>query len=162
MTHTGPDNWNAGTGFVGYGHSLEDARRDLEWQQAKAKFSNDMSNAPADAVRGAVGDMVTIGLVGAGVGIGMAKNKKFRYGVQAFLHLPMAFVVALMTIFMLNPGEAELSFLWWAIVISIVWTGLYVALRTVPKWRRLNREQYEESLPQPPPPPRFAAGNNPY
>ena len=158
MVNISPDRWNGGYKVTGVEAAIAEAQRNAKHKADMDRISQSFADMPGEIARGTVRDMATIGLVG----IGMARNKKFRYTVQALIHLPIAFMVSILAAIGINQGELSGAGFGWAVLATVVWTGLYIALRTVPKWRKLNREMRTPPRPQPAARPRFASGNNPY
>ena len=139
------DNYNGGYRIIGLEHDINKARQNRQFQQDMGNIGNDVMNAPADAFGGAV--RTTAGMVagGAAIGVGMARNKRFRYIMQAVLHFPMALILVFtfaLTWFASEAGEVTNMIMGRStligLVVGAVWTAAYVMLRTRPKLRRLQ------------------------
>ena len=155
MARIEKDGFHGGYRVTGLEHDINKARQQRQFQQDMGRIGDQVTGAPADAFGGAVRTTAGIVAGGAAVGVGMARNKRFRYIMQAILHFPMAvavvFFIAFMKVVALNPGsmpqsEYEAAFLRGtgnalliALVVGALWTLAYVLLRTRPKLRRLNR-----------------------
>lgn len=109
---------------------LQDYRQDQRLQRSMQKAQYDMTTGLGNGVARDLGTT-------AAVGAGMIFSKRFRYIVQVPLHFFMG--VCVVAFGLACVGVSGFTVLVLALVISFVWTGIYVALRTVPKWRALNR-----------------------
>ena len=156
MARIKKDNFHGGYRITGLENDIAQAVKNRQFQQDMGRIGNQLVDAPADAFTGAV--RTTAGMVvgGAAIGVGMARNRRFRYIMQAILHFPMAFLVvfffaftksalALDTSTMTNSeaGAANLAILGSAALIALIvgtlWTLAYVLLRTRPKLKRLRQ-----------------------
>lgn len=150
------DNYNGGYRVTGLEHDINKARQNRQFQQDMNRIGNQVTNAPADIFAGAARTTAGIATGGVVVGVGMARNKRFRYIMQAILHFPMAIFVVFFITFtnkataltMASMPSAEyesasLEMLGSSFLIGLVggslWTLVYILLRTRPKLRRLNR-----------------------
>lgn len=148
------DNYNGGYRVTGLEHDIAKARQNRQFQQDMSRIGDQVANAPGDALSGAARTTAGIAAGGVAVGVGMARNKRFRYIMQAILHFPMAFLVVFFIAFIravmrgtsgmtdsevVNAmggflGDAAVL----ALVVGTVWTLAYILLRTRPKLRRLG------------------------
>ena len=129
--------------------------RDRQFRVGMGRVSSNLDSNLSNAARSGVGATAAM-LVGGGVlTYGAIRSKKIRYVLQAILHLPFSWILAWSVCLYVSlrwldadsadsgsitmDGFTDTSLKCWiaASVISIVWTALYVCLRTVPKWRRL-------------------------
>lgn len=148
------DNYNGGYRVTGLEHDIYKARQNRQFQQDMGRIGDQLTSAPADAFVGAARTTAGIAAGGVAVGVGMVRNKRFRYIVQAIFHFPMAFLVVFFIAFTRSAmrgtsgmadsevvdamggflGDAAVL----ALVVGTVWTLAYILLRTRPKLRRLN------------------------
>ena len=134
------NSFTGGYRVTGLEHDINKAVRDRQFQQDMNSIGDQVTNIPADAFKGAVRDTAVIGAIG----IGMARNKRFRYIMQAILHFPMAFMVVIG--FVTGPilgfpssGEYDVGQVFLiGLIGSIIWTSAYIFFRTRPKLRRLR------------------------
>lgn len=139
-------------------YHLTDLGGDIAQAKRNAQFHQDMARIEANASDG-IANAVSTGVAGsAGLVIGagaltyaMVKDKKIRYAVQVIIHLVVTWFLVYAIVFASgipgadtdSAGNDEWTALFirsWAIasIASLIWTGVYIRLRTVPKWRRLN------------------------
>lgn len=107
---------------------IDRAHTEAQWDREQAETWNGMAG---NVLRETASDLAVVG----GLAVGAVVFPHLRYILQALLHFPMAWVVAW---FILNEftGLQPLSALGYSVLISIVWSGLYIALRTIPKLNR--------------------------
>ena len=108
--------------------AVHQAKEDREFQRRMAELPNQIAKDSVKAVAGTA-------VVGAAVGAGMFFNEKFKYFVQALLHFPMAFFVVGFASAVIDHGIDSTDLLRNALIGSLIWTALYIILRTIPKWR---------------------------
>jgi hypothetical protein len=149
------------TGWFGDRH-IELSQDDMDTINRNRQFTQDMNNVGAN-VQSEMGGALASGVAGTaalvvGTGAltyGAIKSKRIRYVVQAVLHLPMSWMIAWGVCLLASMGPMgllsgdvsgisdEQMVTWivvcWALasVISIVWTAIYVKVRTLTKWRAL-------------------------
>lgn len=150
------DSYNGGYRVTGLERDINKARQNRQFQQDMGRIGDQLTSAPADAFAGAVRTTAGITAGGVAIGVGMARNRRFRYIMQAVLHFPMAFFVVFFFAFnksvlaldtstmtdsevasasMSTLGSAALT----ALVVGSLWTLAYVLLRTRPKLKRLRQ-----------------------
>ncbi|MGO3655986.1 MAG: hypothetical protein ACTJFS_01425 [Micrococcaceae bacterium] len=115
---------------------LEGYRQEQRFQRSMQQAQHDMTTGPGNQVARDLGTTTA-------VGAGMVASKRFRYIIQVPLHFIMGYFVCLIGFIMLAAYgiiemDGALEPLAYPFFASLVWTGIYVALRTIPKWRALN------------------------
>ncbi|WP_431871525.1 hypothetical protein [Nocardiopsis eucommiae] len=138
MARISRDNFHGGYRVTGLEHDIARARANAQYEQDMSDIGGRVVNAPGDAFVGAVRTTGGIAAGGVGFGVRMVRDLRFRYIMQAVLHFPMAFIVVLFlanTRMSLAFGQGALV----ALAVAVVWTAVYIVLRTRPKLRRLNQ-----------------------
>lgn len=146
------DNFHGGWRVTGLENDLYEAQKHARFRNdlnnISARTVNDLQNVPRDAV--ATSAAIIGG--GIGVGIGMVRNRRFRYIMQAILHFPMAFIVlvpipaALAATSLADQPTATdamiVGHIGLALLVpfvgALIWTIAYILLRTRPKIRALS------------------------
>lgn len=146
MAKVSRDLW--GTTHVDVTEEVKQARRDERYRADMGQVSRNFDNDMAGAVGGGIVGAAAVGVGSVAVGAAVVKNRRFRYKVEAFLHFPFAimvvFVAFVITIgrFMGDSDEATVRMLLTATAIAvpvgIVWSIVYIRMRTIPKLRALH------------------------
>ncbi|MEU3017194.1 MULTISPECIES: hypothetical protein [unclassified Nocardiopsis] len=144
MARISRDNFHGGYRVTGLEDDIARARANAQFEQDMSRIAGRVVDAPADAFVGAVRTTGGIAAGGVGVGVRMVRDRRFRYITQAVLHFPMAFFVAFC--FVMAYGGEQASILQEfgrgvliGLIVAVVWTAVYVVLRTRPKLRRLHQ-----------------------
>jgi len=145
MARISRDNFHGGYRITGLEDDIAKARANDQYNQDMSHIAGRMIDAPGDAFVGAVRTTGGIAAGGVGFGVRMVRDRRFRYIMQAVLHFPMAFLLAFFFASTRLPGNVDHSTLAFGqgaligLVVAVVWTAVYVVLRTRPKLRRLNQ-----------------------
>lgn len=156
MARISRDNFHGGYRVTGLEDDIAKARANAQFNQDMSRIGEQVVKAPGEAFVGAARTTGSIAAGGIGVGVRMVRDRRFRYIVQAVLHFPMAFFVVFFFVstgkFMsIDPsamayeevqaasfqafGQGALI----GLIVAVVWTAVYIVLRTRPKLRRLNQ-----------------------
>ena len=110
------------------------ARAAYQAQQDR-EFARRVSNMPGQVLKDSATDAAVYGATTTAIALGMFFNERFRYFVQALLHLPMSFFAVFVAYAFIDPTISEGDLFRNCVIGALIWTGLYIALRTIPKWR---------------------------
>lgn len=143
------DSFHGGYRVTGLEHDINKARQNRQFQQDMSRIGDQLTSAPADAFAGAVRTTAGITAGGVALGVGMARNRRFRYIMQAILHFPMAFVVVMMLAVgyvvprtTISEGSDGFRVLGQVALVgligAVIWTAAYIFFRTRPKLKRLR------------------------
>lgn len=135
-------------------HALHDFEREQRFQRGMRQTHDKFQEGMGDAVRGGVRDTALLAAGTAVVGYAAAKNLRFRYWLQAILHFPFAIAVSYVVFMLIGVGltyatagenvsdDSAMNMLLiafgLAVPVGIVWSIVYIRLRTLPKLRRLE------------------------
>lgn len=156
MARISRDNFHGGYRVTGLEHDIAEARRNAQFEQDMSRISGQVVNAPGDALAGAARTTGGIAAGGIGVGVRMVRDRRFRYIMQAVLHFPMAFFVVFFFAATRKIASIEYSAMAHeeaqaasaqalghgaliGLIVAVVWTAVYIVLRTRPKLHRLNQ-----------------------
>lgn len=165
MARISRDNFHGGYRITGLEDDIAKARADAQFNADMRHIGDQVMDAPRDAFVGAVRTTAGVAAGGVGFGVRMVRDRRFRYLMQAVLHFPMAFFVVFFLALSRMPMGTDYSSMGGeearmatsqafgqsaliGLIVAVLWTALYIVLRTRPKLRRLNQQQYQQQYPQ--------------
>ena len=156
MARISRDNFHGGYRVTGLEDDIAKARANAQHDQEIHRSMERLMDVPGEALGHAVRTTGGIAAGGTRFGVRMVRDRRYRYIMQAVLHFPMAFFVAFGFAFsrtsvsvdysaMAHEEAQAASFQAFGqgaligLIVAVVWTAVYIVLRTRPKLRRLNQ-----------------------
>lgn len=155
MARISRDNFHGGYRITGLEEDIARARANAQFNRDMSEIAGRVEAAPAESFKYAVRTTGGIAAGGIGIGVRMVRDRRFRYIMQAVLHFPMAFFVVFFFVSTrkamsidstMGHEEAQAASLQAfgqgaliGLIVAVVWTAVYIILRTRPKLRRLNQ-----------------------